>query len=89
MKKANTPAAPASRDRFVTKEEVMAMFGNISKGTLYRWIADGQFPRPIRMGPAGTTKRIGFLQSHLDAHMANLERQAHLEQQRDAHRDVA
>ena len=85
MRKANTPVA--NGDRFVTKAEVLAMFGNISQSTLYRWIKERRFPRQVRMGP----NRMGFLQSELDAHMAQLtgKRDAITALHEAAHREVA
>lgn len=66
MTKATAP--DAKRDRIVSKTDVMAAFGGISKATLYRWIAEGRFPRQVKIGPS----RMGFFQSDIDAHMAKL-----------------
>lgn len=62
-------AAPAiTRDRIVGMSEVLPMFGNVSRSTLYRWIKEGRFPRQVKMGP----QRMGFIQSELDAFVAKL-----------------
>ena len=47
-----TDTAPASDalDPFLRKHRVVEII-NTSDRTLYRWIREGQFPPPVRLGP--------------------------------------
>ncbi len=65
-----TPVAKVtSRDRVLTKKDVLAMFAGIANSTLYSWIQQGSFPAPIRIGP----NRVGWLQSEIDSHILQLK----------------
>lgn len=46
----------------LTFSEVADLTG-VSVSTLYRWVSDSRFPRPIRLGPA----RVGFLATAVEA----------------------
>ena len=48
------------------RPEVVRMLG-ISRGTLYRWMSTGNFPRPIRLGPAS----IAWRRSDIDEWLAS------------------
>jgi predicted DNA-binding transcriptional regulator AlpA len=37
-------------DHLLTKVEVCRYFGGINPATLYRWIRQGSFPKPIHVG---------------------------------------
>ena len=50
---------------FLTAEEVAQRYG-INRATVYRWVAMGTIPKPVRVG--GRTSR--FLREELDAHDA-------------------
>lgn len=53
-------------DRIWTAREVVA-YTRLSRSTLWRYVRQGYFPPPIQLGP----RRIGWLQSDLDAWMEN------------------
>jgi prophage regulatory protein len=42
--------------------EVCTSYACASRATVYRWVADGIFPQPRRIGP----KRIGWIAAELD-----------------------
>ena len=46
-------------DRILRRTEVQKMIGNPSKATLYRWIKNGEFPPPRRLGGGS----VGWLES--------------------------
>jgi len=39
---------------------------DIPSSTLYRWISEGKFPRPIKVGPRKTLFRVSDIQSWLE-----------------------
>jgi predicted DNA-binding transcriptional regulator AlpA len=51
-------------DRIVRFAEAEVIVG-VPRGTLNRWIADGVFPRPFRLTPAGSA--LGWMLSDLTA----------------------
>ncbi len=51
--------------------EVAKLIG-VSIPTLYRWHKAGNFPKPIRLGPA----RVGFIASDVDAWIAGRKAEA-------------
>lgn len=40
---------PSRNLRFMDMREVQAIVGNKSRSTIYRWIASGNFPAPIKV----------------------------------------
>ena len=38
--------------RFLKRDEVRRIAGNIVDSTLYAWMSKGIFPKPVRIGPA-------------------------------------
>ena len=48
-------------EAFVCKEIL-----GVSRGTLRKWVADGVFPRPIKLSPH-RTGRVGWLRSTVEA----------------------
>jgi predicted DNA-binding transcriptional regulator AlpA len=60
----NIPATlPA--EGFVRQPTVLAVFA-ISKSTLWRWMADGRFPKPCKLGPGTTAWAVDHLRAHID-----------------------
>ena len=57
-------------DRVVRPREVRELLGNISKSTLWRWIAKGQFPRPMKLGERAVGWRQSTLNEWLDSRPA-------------------
>lgn len=55
------PDAPL--DPHLSLKDVLKVAGNISRTTLYRWVASGAFPAPEKLGP----RRIGWRQSDIAA----------------------
>ena len=56
-------------DRLMRLEEVLEMCG-ISRSELYRQIADGRFPRPVKVG----LRAVRWWQSEVEAWRAGLPR---------------
>lgn len=52
--------------------EVRRMFGGISKSQIYQQIAEGKFPKPVKLGPRTSAWR----DSDLAAHAAMIDAQA-------------
>ena len=51
-----------SRTRFLKRDEVRQIAGNIVDSTLYHWMSQGIFPRPVKLGP----QRVGWRESDVD-----------------------
>jgi prophage regulatory protein len=49
----------------ISPNQVMARL-DIPSTTLYRWISEGRFPRPIRIGPRRTAFRVKEIEEWLD-----------------------
>ena len=62
--------------RFLKRKEVRQRAGNIVDSTLYHWINQGIFPRPVQLGP----QRVGWREADVDEWAANPTawREAHL-----------
>ena len=63
MREPNTPF-----DRIIRKPELLAITG-VSAATIYRWIAEGSFPRPVRLGSNSSGWRASHVQDWLDSRM--------------------
>jgi prophage regulatory protein len=44
---------------------VLAVFAT-SKSTLWRWIGEGKFPRPRKIGPGSTRWDVAALRAHME-----------------------
>ena len=53
-------------ERILRRPAVEAMVG-IGRSTLYAWVADGDFPRPVRLG----TRAVGWRESDIHAWLAS------------------
>ena len=53
--------------RFCRERDVLRRFG-IARSLMWRQMAEGTFPRPVRLGK----RAIGWLEHELDAHAASL-----------------
>ena len=51
---------------FLGTKELCATL-RMARATLYRWIADGIFPKPVKVGP----RRNGWLRSDIETFVAN------------------
>ena len=49
-------------DRFIPNTEVRRIAGGISRTTLWRWVRDGHFPKPTKIGP----NKNGWLESQVE-----------------------
>lgn len=38
--------------RFLRRKEILARYG-VTNSTLYRWIEEGKFPKPLKLVPGG------------------------------------
>lgn len=54
-------AVAGKAERILRRREVLARVG-ISQSTLYAWMADGTFPRPVALG----AKMVGWKESEID-----------------------
>ena len=52
-------------ERILRRREVLARTG-IGQSTLYQWMADGRFPRPVTLG----SRLVGWPESVIDAWIA-------------------
>ena len=50
------------KERFVSVKEVRQIAGNKSRVTIWRWVRDGNFPKPRQIGP----NSIGWLESEIN-----------------------
>lgn len=48
--------SPLPVEGFASRDQVRCAFGGISISTLYRWMDEGQLPRPVQLGPG----RVGW-----------------------------
>lgn len=55
-------------DRILRRPELLAVTG-LSSATLYRWIAEKRFPRPVRLG----SNSVGWRASAVQAWIESLE----------------
>lgn len=46
---------------FLKDRQVAARLG-ISRPSLWRWVKDGRFPRPVKLGPAVTRWRLSDIE---------------------------
>lgn len=56
MSTANTPALPA--EGFIRAKALIAGVVPVARATLHRWVAAGDFPRPVRLGPGVAAWRV-------------------------------
>jgi len=47
--------------KILRRSEVEARFG-VSRSTIYAWMASGDFPRPVRLGP----RAVGWLETDIE-----------------------
>ena len=50
---------------FVRERTVVTFFAT-SHSTLWRWITEGRFPKPIKLGPGTTAWDVRDLRAHVD-----------------------
>jgi prophage regulatory protein len=53
-------------DRVIRKPELLEITG-VSTATIYRWIGEGHFPAPIKLGPNSTGWRESAVQAWLES----------------------
>jgi prophage regulatory protein len=58
--------------KVVNLQEILTMLG-ISKSTLYRSIASGNFPKPFKLGERLNAWRVETIEAWLNAQSANVE----------------
>ena len=52
------PSAPTGDPpRVLARLPVVLKMTGLGRSTIYRWIADGSFPRPVRLGPRAVAWR--------------------------------
>jgi prophage regulatory protein len=59
------PGADVQTYRVLRRPEVLELTG-LSAATVYRWIAEGRFPPPVRLGPNSVGWRWSELQEWLE-----------------------
>ncbi|MCR6661945.1 MAG: AlpA family transcriptional regulator [Luteimonas sp.] len=62
-----TATLPRRGDTILRLPEVERRTG-LRRTAIYNWIARGDFPKPLRLGP----KASGWLESEIDQHIARL-----------------
>ena len=55
--------------QLLSKAEVAAKIG-IHPESVMRFVRDGNLPKPIRLGGAGTTNRVRFVEAEIDEWIA-------------------
>ena len=67
-KRSTTKATPIiitlPAEGFVRQPVVLGTFG-LTKSTLWRWIAQGRFPKGIKLGPGVTAWDVATLRQHM------------------------
>lgn len=53
-------------DRIIRKDELLRITG-VSIATIYRWIGEGNFPAPVKLGPNSTGWRESDVEAWLDS----------------------
>jgi prophage regulatory protein len=53
-------------DRIIRKPELLRITG-VSIATVYRWVGDGSFPAPVKLGPNSTGWRESAVREWLDS----------------------
>ena len=53
----NLPADPAPRERLIPCSEVQRLTG-LSRSTIYAWMRQGRFPKPVRVGRRAVRWRL-------------------------------
>lgn len=61
-------------DRVIRKPELLQITG-VSIATIYRWIGEGHFPAPIRLGPNSTGWRESAIRQWLETREPTESRQ--------------
>ena len=61
MSEQQTEPRTTSQIRFVRLREVMARTG-LSRSTIYVWVAEGRFPKPVPLG----ARSVGWIESELE-----------------------
>ena len=52
-------------DRLIRRQEVQALVG-IGHTALYRWMHEGRFPRPVKVGSRAVRWRLSDVQAWID-----------------------
>ncbi len=53
-------------DRIIRKPELLRITG-VSIATIYRWVGDGSFPAPVKLGPNATGWRESAVRQWLES----------------------
>lgn len=64
------PLEAAQNPAALLRMQTVEVLTGISRKTLYRWLADGRFVKPIRVGSRCLRWRAGDLQAWLEAEAA-------------------
>jgi prophage regulatory protein len=59
-------------DRILRKPELLEVVG-VSIATVYRWVGDGSFPAPVKLGPNSTGWRESAVREWLDSRERTVE----------------
>lgn len=43
----------------------------ISKSTLWAWVKDGKFPKPVKLGPRTTAWKVSEIRDWIDSHASS------------------
>ena len=63
-----------SAQRIVKLKELAPFTGGASKATIWRWIAEGRFPKPIKIGPNSSGWVEGEIAAWQQARIAERDR---------------
>lgn len=64
-------------DRMLRIAEVLRITG-VSTATLYRWIKDGHFPAPVKLGPNSVGWRASVVRNWIDSRQTVVENSTHM-----------
>ena len=53
--------------RLIRRDDVLMLLGGIDRSTLYAWIGDGEFPKPVRLAKRAVAWRASDIEAWLDA----------------------
>jgi prophage regulatory protein len=54
---------PRPLDRLLSIKELRPLIGSPSISTIYRWVASGQFPAPLKIGPNRVAWKVSAIEA--------------------------
>jgi predicted DNA-binding transcriptional regulator AlpA len=62
--------APAAQVKLLTREQVLAMLGDVTYPSVFGWIRDGLFPAGIELGAVSGKGRVMWIEAEVLAWIA-------------------